>query len=35
MKYVEPEMKVLELDVEIICNSGGIDMPDIPFGEGE
>lgn len=31
MKYVEPEMKVLELDVEIICTtssgSGEIELP--------
>lgn len=31
MKYVEPEMKVLELETEIICSSGGIELPDIPF----
>lgn len=30
MKYVEPEMKVLELETEIICSSG-IELPDIPF----
>lgn len=29
MKYVEPEMKVLELETEIICSS--IVLPDIPF----
>lgn len=36
MKYVEPEMKVLELEMEIICatsdNSGPIETPDIPMG---
>ena len=34
MKYVEPEMKVLELETEIICtiSSGGpIELPDAPF----
>ena len=25
MKYVEPEMKVLELETEIICTSGILD----------
>lgn len=25
MKYVEPEMKVLELEAEIICTSGILD----------
>lgn len=34
MKYVEPEMKVLELEMEIICTSGSgpIETPDIPLG---
>lgn len=38
MKYVEPEMKVLELEMEIICTtsttsgSGPIETPDIPLG---
>ena len=35
MKYVEPEMKVLELETEIICTissgSGPIELPDMPF----
>lgn len=31
MKYVEPEMKVLELETEIICSSGGIEMPEMPI----
>lgn len=33
MKYVEPEMKVLELETEIICSSGNredpIELPDL------
>lgn len=36
MKYVEPEMKVLELEMEIICTTSGgwppIETPDIPLG---
>lgn len=36
MKYVEPEMKVLELEMEIICATSGdwtpIETPDIPLG---
>lgn len=31
MKYVEPEMKVLELETEIICSSI-IDLPEMPIG---
>ena len=34
MKYVEPEMKVLELETEIICSSiggsGEIELPPLP-----
>lgn len=36
MKYVEPEMKVLELEMEIICTTSGspdpIETPEIPLG---
>lgn len=37
MKYVEPEMKVLELEMEIICTTSGsdpsdpIETPEIPL----
>lgn len=33
MKYVEPEMKVLELETEIICTSGWgpVEGPDVPL----